>query len=77
VNSIDNLPPPPSPARSEEGLKSLVKVVRVLDTFSRTDRALSLAEICHRTGYPKSTTHRLLASMRAGLSREKSRIGEP
>jgi DNA-binding IclR family transcriptional regulator len=81
VNSIDNLPPPPSPARSEEGLKSLVKVVRVLDTFSRTDRALSLAEICHRTGYPKSTTHRLLASMReAGLldqdqNRDRYRLG--
>ncbi len=70
-----------SPARSDEGLKSLVKVVRVLDTFSRTDRSLSLAEICQRTGYPKSTTHRLLSSMReAGLldqdqNRDRYRLG--
>lgn len=65
MNKID-VPPPA--ARSDEGLKSLVKVVRILDMFSRTARALSLAEICQRSGYPKSTTHRLLSSMReAGL----------
>jgi DNA-binding IclR family transcriptional regulator len=78
VNKID-LPRPT--ARTEEGLKSLVKVMRVLGTFSRTSRALSLAEICQRTGYPKSTTHRLLASMReAGLldqdkNRDRYRLG--
>jgi DNA-binding IclR family transcriptional regulator len=49
---------------TDEGLKSLVKVVAVLDCFSTSNRALSLAEICTRTGYPRSTTHRLLASMR-------------
>lgn len=49
---------------SDENLKSLVKVTHVLDCFTTTDRTLSLAEICERTGYPKSTTHRLLASMR-------------
>ena len=71
----------PTTPRSDEGLKSLVKVVRVLDTFSRTARSLSLAEICQRTGYPKSTTHRLLASMReAGLldqdqDRDRYRLG--
>ena len=65
MTSIDQLP---SSERTEEGLKSLTKVVRILGTFSRTARALSLAEICQRTGYPKSTTHRLLSSMReAGL----------
>lgn len=54
--------------RSDEGLKSLTKIMNVLDTFSKTARSLSLAEICQRTGYPKSTTHRLLASLReAGL----------
>jgi DNA-binding IclR family transcriptional regulator len=76
--SID---PPQATTRSDEGLKSLVKVVRVLDVFSRTARALSLAEICQRTGYPRSTTHRLLSSMReAGLldqdrNRDRYRLG--
>ena len=67
--------------RADDGLKSLVKVVRVLDVFSTVERALSLAEICQRTGFPKSTTHRLLASMReAGLldqdrERDRYRLG--
>jgi DNA-binding IclR family transcriptional regulator len=65
LNKID-VPPPA--ARPDEGLKTLVKVVRILDMFSRTARVLSLAEICQRSGYPKTTTHRLLSSMReAGL----------
>lgn len=71
----------PQAARPDEGLKSLVKVVRILDAFSRTARALSLAELCQRTGYPRSTTHRLLSSMReAGLldqdrNRDRYRLG--
>jgi DNA-binding IclR family transcriptional regulator len=62
-------------------LKSLVKVVKILESFSRTARALSLAEICLHTGYPKSTAHRLLSSMRdAGLldqdrNRDSYRLG--
>jgi len=55
---------PAKPARSDEGLKSLTKVARILDCFSTSQRALSLAEICARTGYPRSTAHRLLAAMR-------------
>ncbi len=50
--------------RGEEGLKSLGKVLRVLECFSTRDRALSLGEICARTGYPKATAHRLVASLR-------------
>jgi DNA-binding IclR family transcriptional regulator len=53
-----------APRAADETLKSLVKIVRLLECFSTTDRALSLAEICERTGYPRSTTHRLLASMK-------------
>jgi DNA-binding IclR family transcriptional regulator len=56
--------PQTKPIRSDEGLKSLTKVARILDCFSTTHRALSLADICARTGYPRSTTHRLLAAMR-------------
>lgn len=55
---------PTKPPRSDESLKSLTKVSRVLDCFSTSQRSLSLAEICARTGYPRSTTHRLLAAMR-------------
>jgi DNA-binding IclR family transcriptional regulator len=55
--------------------------MRVLDAFSTNARALSLAEICKQTGYPRSTTHRLLASLRdVGLldqdkDRERYRLG--
>ena len=67
--------------RAESNLKSLTKVVRVLDVFSTVDRALSLADIGQRTGFPKSTAHRLLAAMReAGLldqdrERDRYRLG--
>jgi len=50
--------------RGEDGLKSLNKVVRVLDCFSTRDRSLSLGEISARTGMPKTTAHRLVASLR-------------
>ncbi|OAM74119.1 IclR family transcriptional regulator [Devosia elaeis] len=66
---------------SDENLKSLNKVATILDCFSTTHRALSLADICRQTGYPRSTTHRLLASMReVGLldqdrERERYRLG--
>ncbi len=48
----------------DETLKSLVKLVSVLDCFSADRRSLSLAQICAMLDYPSSTTHRLLASMR-------------
>ena len=72
---------PAESARAESSLKSLAKVVRVLDVFSTVDRALSLADIGQRTGFPKSTAHRLLAAMReAGLldqdrERDRYRLG--
>jgi DNA-binding IclR family transcriptional regulator len=67
--------------RPEEGLKSLVKVVRVLDAFSTRNRTLSLTDLCAATGYPKSTVHRLLGAMRdTGLldhdgARDRYRLG--
>jgi DNA-binding IclR family transcriptional regulator len=55
-------------SRTSEGttgtLKSLRRIVAVLDCFSRYERSLSLAEIASKTGLPKSTAHRMLASMR-------------
>jgi DNA-binding IclR family transcriptional regulator len=67
--------------RSDEGLKSLVKVVRVLDAFSTRNRTLSLTDLCAATGYPKSTVHRLLGAMREtglldqDLGRDRFRLG--
>jgi len=55
---------PTRATRGDESLKSLTKVARVLDCFTATQRSLTLAEICARTGYPRSTTHRLLSAMR-------------
>ena len=64
MTDIDQAQAPAKPARSDESLKSLTKVSRVLDCFNTAHRALTLAEICTKTGYPRSTTHRLLAAMR-------------
>jgi DNA-binding IclR family transcriptional regulator len=54
----------PAARGADDTLKSLTKIARILECFSTANRALSLAELCDRTGYPRSTTHRLLASMR-------------
>jgi len=72
---------PMEPREADDNLKSLAKVVRILDCFSTTNRTLSLSEICETTGYPRSTTHRLIASMRdVGLldqdrQRDRYRLG--
>ena len=67
-----DLPLPP-----DDTVKSLTKIVRILDAFSPRDRVLSLGEICRRLGYPKSTTHRLLASLRRAGLLDQDAEGEP
>lgn len=65
----------------DEHLKSLVKIVRILECFSTVNRSLSLTELCAATGYPRSTTHRLAAAMREtgfldqGRQRDRYRLG--
>jgi DNA-binding IclR family transcriptional regulator len=65
----------------EDAVKSLVKVVSILEAFSTSRRSMSLAEISAATGFPRSTTHRLAASMRdVGLldqdgHRDRYRLG--
>jgi len=54
----------PPNRRSDEALKSLPKVVSILEAFSTSRRSMSLAEISDATGLPRSTAHRLAASMR-------------
>lgn len=64
TDSMAHAEPRPGRRAGEDNLKSLAKVVRVLECFSINRRALSLSEICAETGFPRSTTHRLLSSMR-------------
>jgi IclR family KDG regulon transcriptional repressor len=52
-------------ADSPNPIKSLAKVLLVLECFSRDERGLGLAEIAARTRLPKATTHRLLAALKA------------
>lgn len=54
----------PAHRPKEDSLKSLKKVARILDCFDLNRRTLSLADLCEMTGFPRSTTHRLAASMR-------------
>jgi DNA-binding IclR family transcriptional regulator len=62
MTSDDKVPTKSRP--QEENLKSLTKAVAILKCFSTSRRSLSLAEICAMLDYPRSTTHRFLASMR-------------
>lgn len=72
-------------ATSREGeshnLKSLFKITEILDCFSLSERELSVSEIARRTGMPKSTTHRIIDSLRTvgfldqDASRERYRLG--
>jgi len=46
-------------------IKSLDKVLSVLECFSRNERDLGLADISKRTALPRATTHRILASLKS------------
>ena len=67
--------------QSDDAVKSLMKAVAILEIFSTSRRSMSLAEIATATGFPRSTTHRLAASMRdVGLldqdgQRDRYRLG--
>lgn len=66
---------------TDEAVKSLLKVVAILEAFSTSRRSMSLAEIAGETGFPRSTAHRLAASMRdlglldQDLHRDRYRLG--
>lgn len=53
------------PSGEQSHIKSLSKVLSILECFSRSQRGLGLADIAARTGLPKATTHRLLASLKS------------
>jgi len=66
---------------SQDSVKSLLKVMSILEAFSTSRRSMSLAEIATASGFPRSTAHRLAASMRQlGLldqdgQRDRYRLG--
>ena len=49
---------------NESKVHSLSKAIDLLDILSRHDRGLKLGAIADRSGYPKSTVHALLSTMR-------------
>ncbi|WP_266064812.1 IclR family transcriptional regulator [Brucella intermedia] len=48
----------------DTGAKSLRKMALVLDSFTRKKPNLTVGEIANKTGLPKTTVHRLVASLR-------------
>lgn len=59
------IPPKAKLAETDRGsLKSMHKLMAVLDCFTRYDRSLTLNEISTRCGMPKTTVHRLVRSLR-------------
>lgn len=49
---------------SQENLKSIVKMMAIIDCFSTLERKLSVAEIAKRTKIPRGTAHRIIRTMR-------------
>ncbi len=78
----DLLSPASTPAvDSRQNVKSLFKMLDVLECFSAVDRALTVIEMARRTGLPRTTVHRIVDSLRAlgfleqDASRERYRLG--
>lgn len=64
-----------------QNVKSLFKMLDVLECFSAIDRELSVVQIAQATGLPRTTVHRIVDSLRAvgfldqDASRERYRLG--
>ena len=52
------------PLATEE-VKSVEKAITLIETLAEANQSLPLQEISKRTGYAKSTIHRLLSTLRA------------
>ncbi|WP_172117554.1 IclR family transcriptional regulator [Halomonas hibernica] len=48
----------------DNGAKSFYKMARVLDCFTRSRKHLSISDIMSLTGLPRTTIHRIVASLR-------------
>src|SRR3954451_10426739 len=68
-------------ADSRQNVKSLFKMLEVLECYSAVDRELTVIEIARRTGMPRTTVHRIVDSLRAlgfleqDATRERYRLG--
>jgi len=66
---------------NRQSVKSLFKMLEVLEAFSSTDPELSVVEIARRTGLPRTTVHRIVDSLRSvgfleqEASRDRYRLG--
>ena len=64
-----------------QSVKSLFKMLEVLEAFSATEPELSVVEIARRTGMPRTTVHRIVDSLRSvgfleqDASRDRYRLG--
>jgi hypothetical protein len=47
-----------------KSIKTLGKLIGVLDCFSTTDRSLTVSEIAQRSGLPRSTAHRAILALK-------------
>jgi len=61
----------------DAGAKSFYKMSKVLDCFTRTRKHLSVTEIMELTGLPRTTIHRIVASLREiGMIDQDNRRGD-
>jgi DNA-binding IclR family transcriptional regulator len=51
-------------ARGTDKLKSMAKMLRVLECFSTVDRHLSVSDIVRNTDLPRATAHRIVVTLR-------------
>jgi DNA-binding IclR family transcriptional regulator len=67
--------------KGRQSVKSLFKMLEVLEAFSATEPELSVVEIARRTGLPRTTVHRIVDSLRSvgfleqDASRDRYRLG--
>ena len=50
--------------RNGDNVKSLLKILPILECFSTVDRKLAVTEIVKRTGVPRATAHRIISTLR-------------
>src|SRR5215475_13899369 len=60
---------------SRQSVKSLFKMLEVLEAFSATEPELSVVEIARRTGMPRTTVHRIVDCLEQDASRDRYRLG--
>jgi len=51
-------------SRNGDNVKSLLKILPILECFSTVDRKLAVTEIVKRTGFPRATAHRIVSTLR-------------